>query len=594
MQRLFILLLAAVVVAAVAEPACAQLFGRFPDFPGVTPTTVTRFPLGPGFYLNWIKILLAWLVFLFWVRGVDWMSQDGFALKINYKRWNLIAFFSFLLAQVLLWLLPWFWLGMPLLLIAWIVPFVAYVKHRNQIAPPEETVFTAEHLRWWMAGRLSLIGIKMSAQKRGKDEAPPVEFQPRGAVDDRTNAANLLLSRQSPGFAMLQHLIADLIVRRADAALLDFTQAAATLRFQIDGVWHDIDSRERESADMLLAVIKTLAGRDANQRVARQDGSFGAEFEKNKYTCRLVSQGTKTGERALLQFQRGKNKIEKLADLEMREKLVEALRAQLSAQAGLIVVSAPPAGGLSTLFTVTVSAMDRFVRSFVGIESSAISEFKVENVPVTYFNPAAGETPLSILPKLVREHPDVFIVPDMVDADSGAMLLEQVEHENRQVVTSVRAKEAAESLLRVMALNVPADKFAATVIMALNQRMIRKLCNKCKEAYAPAPNVLEQLGIPAGRVEAFYRVPQPKPEDEKDDEGPCKKCQGIGYFGRTALYELLIVDDGVRAALTKTPQVAAVRAAARKAGMRTLQEEGIVLVAKGVTSLPELMRVLKE
>src|ERR1700712_3185343 len=122
MQRLFILLLAAVLVAAYAEPACAQLFGRFPEFPGVTPTTVTKFPLGPGFYLNWIKILIAWLIFLFWVRGVDWMSQDGFALKINYKRWNLIAFFSFLLAQVLLWLLPWFWLGMPLLLIAWIVP----------------------------------------------------------------------------------------------------------------------------------------------------------------------------------------------------------------------------------------------------------------------------------------------------------------------------------------------------------------------------------------------------------------------------------------------------------------------------------------
>jgi type II secretory ATPase GspE/PulE/Tfp pilus assembly ATPase PilB-like protein len=213
---------------------------------------------------------------------------------------------------------------------------------------------------------------------------------------------------------------------------------------------------------------------------------------------------------------------------------------------------------------------------------------------VTYFNPAAGETPLTPLPKLIREHPDVYIVPDLVDAESGAALLEQVEHENRMVVTSVRAKEAAESLLRVMALKVPPDKFAASVTMALNQRMIRKLCNKCKEAYTPAPNVLQQLGIPPGRVEAFYRVPQPKPEDEKDDEGPCKKCQGIGYFGRTALYELLIVDDDVREALLKTPQVAAVRAAARKAGMRTLQEEGIVLVAKGVTSLPELMRVLKE
>lgn len=597
MQRLFILLLAVCLVAAFAGLACAQQtdFGHFPEYPGLTSSSVSKFPLGPGYYLSVIKILLSWLTFLLWVRSVDWMSQDGFALKVDYKRWNLIAFFSFLAAQVLLWLLPWFWLSFPLLLVAWIVPFVVYVKQRNQIANPAETVFNAEHIRWWLAMKLSVIGIKMAAEKRGKDEAPPVEFQPRGGADDRTNAANLLMSRQSPGFAMLQHLIADLIVRRADAVLLDFTQAAATVRYQIDGVWHDIDTRERESADMLLAVMKTLAGRDANQRVARQDGSFGAEFEKNKYTCRLVSQGTKTGERALLQFQRGKNKIEKLADLEMRDKLVETLRAQLAAQSGLIIISAPPSGGgLSTLFTVVVGAMDRFVRSFVGMESSAVSEFKVENVPVTYFNPAAGETPATILPKLAREHPDVYIVPDMVDADSATALLEQIENDNRLVVTSVRAKEAAESLLRVLQLNMPPEKLAGTVIMAINQRMIRKLCSKCKEAYAPAPNVLQQLGIPAGRVEAFYRVPQPKPEDEKDDEGPCKKCQGIGYFGRTALYELLIVDDDVRAALAKSPQLATVRAAARKAGMRTLQEEGIVLVAKGVTSLPELMRVLKE
>ncbi|HEY2840757.1 MAG TPA: hypothetical protein VGJ26_16490, partial [Pirellulales bacterium] len=267
MQRLFILLLAVCCLAAFAAPAYAQQqdFGRFQGFPGVSPNTVTKFPLGPGFYLNWIKILLSWLVFLFWVRGVDWMSQDGFALKLDYKRWNLIAFFSFLAAQVLLWLLPWFWLGMPLLLIAWLVPLVAYVKHRNQIAPPEETVFTSEHIRFWLSEQLKPLGVKIQAEKRGKDEAPPVEFQPRGAVDERTNAANLLMSKQSPGFAMLQHLIADMLLRRADAALMDFTQAAATVRFQIDGVWHDIDSRERESADMLLAVMKTLAGRDANQ-----------------------------------------------------------------------------------------------------------------------------------------------------------------------------------------------------------------------------------------------------------------------------------------------------------------------------------------
>jgi len=127
--------------------------------------------------------------------------------------------------------------------------------------------------------------------------------------------------------------------------------------------------------------------------------------------------------------------------------------------------------------------------------------------------------------------------------------------------------------------------------VALNVRLLRKLCDKCKEAYAPPPQLLQQLGIPAGRVEAFYRPPTPDPEKPQE---PCRQCQGLGYFGRTGIFEMLAVDEQVKAALTEKPQVAAVRQAARKAGMRLLQEEGIVLVATGVTSLPELMRALKE
>jgi type II secretory ATPase GspE/PulE/Tfp pilus assembly ATPase PilB-like protein len=142
-----------------------------------------------------------------------------------------------------------------------------------------------------------------------------------------------------------------------------------------------------------------------------------------------------------------------------------------------------------------------------------------------------------------------------------------------------------------MALKGPQAKFAKAAKLALNQRMIRRLCEHCKEAYAPPPQVLQQLGIPAGRVEALYRTPTPDPERPQP---PCAHCRGVGYMGRTGIFELLMVDDGVREAMLKRPQLEVIRQMARKAGMRTLQEEGIVLVAKGVTSLPELMRVLKE
>ena len=121
--------------------------------------------------------------------------------------------------------------------------------------------------------------------------------------------------------------------------------------------------------------------------------------------------------------------------------------------------------------------------------------------------------------------------------------------------------------------------------------MIRKLCDSCKEAYAPPPQILQQLGIPEGRVQAFYRPFQPNPQEPKE---PCQVCGGIGYLGRTAIFELMVVGDAVRKVLADNPTPEVLRQAARKEGMKSLQEEGVLLVAKGVTSLPELMRVLKQ
>jgi type II secretory ATPase GspE/PulE/Tfp pilus assembly ATPase PilB-like protein len=586
MHRLFILVIAALWVAVDAGAVSAEDFSTFPTYPGVDGPNILKFPLGPGFYLSWIKIAVCWAIFLLWVVSTDWMSRDGSELRLQFRRWNMLAFFSFVAAFILLWILPWFWLGMPLMVLAWAGPFIAYVVHRNARVTIDETVFTAGHIRFWLSQHLRVVGIKIAAESSRRGKGPPVELTSQGK-DERTNTANLLLARQSVGFSLVQEIVVDCLTRRADAVLLDFTQTQVGVRYQIDGVWHDAEPREREAGDAMLAVMKLISGLDPNQRAKRQEGAFGAEHEKVKYTCRLVSQGTKTGERTLMQLQGRKKKLDRLPDLDMRAKLIDDLKASLVLGQGMIVVSAPPGGGLSTLFNATVSSMDRYTRGFVGLESSAIKELDIENVTVTYFDPAAGQTPATPLPKLAREHPDVYIVPDMVDAESATMLCEQVEGEKRMVVTSVRAKEASESLLRVMMLKVPPAKFATAVTAAINQRLIRKLCSKCKEGYAPSPQVLEQLGIPAGRVEALYRPPQ-QPEEV------CTECQGIGYLGRTGIFELLTIDEGVQQALTGTPQLAAVRQAARRAGMRTLQEEGIVLVAKGITSLQELMRVLKE
>ena len=251
-----------------------------------------------------------------------------------------------------------------------------------------------------------------------------------------------------------------------------------------------------------------------------------------------------------------------------------------------LLVSAPPTHGLRTTSHVLLCKTDRFTREFVTLEEESHRYQSVENIALTTYNTAAGETPLNVLPKMFRTMPDVVVVRDLVDAETVELLCEEID-EKRLVVGTIRAKDCIEALMGVLALKVAPATFAKQACAVVNQRLLRKLCDECKEAYAPTPQVLEQLGIPAGRVQAFYQPPQ-------EPDKVCEVCGGIGYKDRTAVFELLVVDDTVRQALASGVKGDELRRVAQKAGLRTLQAEGIILVAKGVTSLPELMRVLKE
>ena len=163
---------------------------------------------------------------------------------------------------------------------------------------------------------------------------------------------------------------------------------------------------------------------------------------------------------------------------------------------------------------------------------------------------------------------------------------------DRLLIGTIRAKNCTEALLRVLRLKVPLQEFAPAISGVVCQRLLRKLCDNCKEPYTPSPEILQQLGLPEGQSRAFYRPPRPKPDEDKEEV--CPECGGIGYRGQTAIFELLVIDDAIRKVLSTTPKFKLLRQAARKAGARTLQEEGILLAARGVTSLTELMRVMKQ
>jgi type II secretory ATPase GspE/PulE/Tfp pilus assembly ATPase PilB-like protein len=541
---------------------------------------------------HWAKLLALWLLFLVWVRSADWVNVDTQVFDLGYGKWNPIIFFPFLLLFLLLgFLIGYFWIAVAVLAVCYLATYVPYVVTRNKVVQLHQKVFTPDWFRYELAQLGSKIGLKIEAERKAEyEKGAPVDLMAIGAPDERDNQANLITARQSPGYLFVKELIADMVDKRSDRVILDYGQQSVVSRLHVDGVWHNGDARDRESGDVMLAVMKTLADLNATERRKKQEGKFAAKYKDHSYVCPLVSQGVPTGERAMLQLLGGfQHSFKHYADLGMRPKLAEQWAALMARDKGFLIIAGVPEGGVTTLTDVSLMETDRLLRDFVAIEEKTRREREIENIDVTIFDAAKGQTAASIMPGLIRKYPNVYVMRDFSDVEAAKLLLNEVRDDDRLVITNVHAKDAAEALLRMLQLKIPQRDFAAVVTAVLCTRLIRKLCDACKVAYPPTPELLKKLGIPQGKVEALYRVPKAEEVDK-----PCKQCGGLGFFGRTGLFELLEVDDRIREILVKQPKLDILRKAARLAGMRTFQEEGLLLVAKGVTSLAELQRVLKE
>jgi type II secretory ATPase GspE/PulE/Tfp pilus assembly ATPase PilB-like protein len=545
--------------------------------------------------IQWMKLGAFFLLFLLWVKSGDWINQDSQNFDQGYGIWNPAIFFPVFACLLLLAFpvvvgFPHFIGAIVAIAVCYLGAFIPYTVNRNKSVALHQRVFTSDWFRYEIATVLNKVGVKMEAERKAEyEKGAQVDLMAINGPDDRVNQANLLTARQSPGYLLVKELIADMADRRADRTMLDYTQQAVVSRQLIDGFWHTGKTSDRESGDVMLAVMKVLSNLDMADRRKKQEGKFGAKYNDHKYVCQIVSQGVKTGERVVLDLLGGQRaSFKHYDDLGMRKKLAEQWAEVMGMDKGLVIISGLPEGGVTTLTDVSLIETDRLLRDFVSIEEETHREREIENIEVTTYSAAKGESPVVILPALIRKYPNVYVVRDFVNPETAKMLLNEI-NDDRLVLTTIQAKDAPETLLRMLQKQVPQREFAKTATAVMCTRLIRKLCEKCKVAYQPTPELSKKLGFPEGKIETIYRSPKPE-----EIEKPCEACAGLGFFGRTAIFELLIVDDQIRQILLKDPKLDLVKKAARTAGMRSFQEEGVLLIAKGVTSLAELQRVLKQ
>lgn len=541
-----------------------------------------------------------WFCVLAWMSTIDWVSRDATRHKGQPAFWGMVCGLPMFLAAIIAWWIPSALGGIALMIVSWLGPTIAYAVVRNKALPPSERILTVGHGRRIVAGLLAPLGIEIDTGFDEADLIPKVAFVAAGGKDATENAARLEAASKLAGFEEARKTMLGAVMARANTLVIDLEQAGMGVRHEVDGVWEKAkirqpprSRREKESwveapksslevGQAVAAAIKALCGLPAGAKEAK-GAPFVLQVDGKPRNCRLSVGRQPSGEQLVVKIDPPATIFKKLPDLGMPAPLSEKLVGLTAVEKGLILVSSPPGSGLTTTFDLIVLSADRLLRDFISIEDAAAPSRDIQNVKPVPYDARTGVTPLAALESVLRTYPNVILTRDIRDKELVVKLLE-LAADDKFVIVSIKATDATDAIARILACGVPPQTLATTLVGSVSQRMVRKLCPKCREEYPPdpepLPKVLAQLKL---TPEQRSRIRKPSPHG-------CRVCGGTGYLGRTAIFELAS-GSTVRKAIAAGTDAATLRKAAVQDGMAPLVEAGKAMVLEGVTSIDEVQRV---
>ena len=539
-----------------------------------------------GFYFGTMKLIVLLGLFFGWIYVTCWSDDDARGLKIDHIFWNTLIFLAGVAGFILVLIAPNYFLGLVLLLAALGGPIGSYVYTRNQMVGESARVLTPRHLQSVLIRTLARMGLNVAPSKQARELAlgPPIRFIGKSATGKGEDESRARQAEKSKGFMAARELVYDAILRRATDVHLEPKADELSIRYRIDGTMVAAEPFDRSIGDAVINIFKVLGAMDITERRKPQDGSFRAELENRMIDFRVATQGTREGEKLSMRILDQSNSVSRLSQLGMRKKLNEKLLEIVHQPHGMFLCCGPTGAGKSTTLYAMLGELDALQQNIITVEDPV--EYKMPNVTQIEINTKAGQTFGTALRSILRQDPDIVMVGEIRD-DETARIGCQAANTGHMVFSTLHANDSISALYRLVDLGVEPFLLSSALSGIMGQRLVRKLCDDCKEAYKPKQEVLEQLGItPEHKVQSFYRPPA-------KSEHPCPTCGGTGYKGRVGVYELFEITERIRDMIRDGASVTDIKAEARKNGMLYLREEGLRLVINGVTSLQELQSQIK-
>lgn len=390
------------------------------------------------------------------------------------------------------------------------------------------------------------------------------------ALDDLVSLAN-----EAPVIKLVNLLLLEALDARASDVHIEGYSEKLRVRYRIDGVLQDAPSPPAHLMPAVISRLKIMAELDIAERRVPQDGRIRLRLQDRPVDVRVSTLPTLHGESVVLRLLDKSEARGSLDDLGMADDTLEAFSQVIARPHGIVLVTGPTGSGKTTTLYAAVDRIRTGREKILTVEDPV--EYELPGVPQVPVNEKVGVTFATALRALLRQDPDVMLVGEIRDAET-AEIATNAALTGHLVLSTLHTNDAVGALTRLLDLGIPAYLIASTVEAVLAQRLVRLTCDACGEW---RPSTEEERRVLGSRSGGLRRVRQGL---------GCGSCRGTGFRGRTGVYELLVIDDEVRAALTGRDPIERVREWCRSTAMRGLIEDGLRVIAAGQTTPQELVR----
>jgi type IV pilus assembly protein PilB len=384
------------------------------------------------------------------------------------------------------------------------------------------------------------------------------------------------MAGQSPVIKFVNYLISNAVREGASDIHIEPKEKETKIRYRIDGVLFEAMKAPQKMHPAIVSRIKIMANLDISERRVPQDGKVSAMVGGRAIDFRISVLPTTYGEKTVIRILDSKSITRGLEHVGMEPDVCRVFKEQVALPHGILLVTGPTGSGKSTTLYSALGEMDGQRLNISTVEDPI--EYELETCNQVQVNEKTGLTFAGALRSLLRQDPDIIMVGEIRDNETARIAV-QAALTGHLVLSTLHTNDAATSVTRLVNIGIEPYLIAASLNAAVAQRLVRRICPKCKTPHKVPPHIRKFIEKAGGDPNAIVHG------------AGCDACRGSGYIGRAGIFELLVIDDRFRDMIHTDTSVSNMRRAFRDSGRDTLFDDGIKKIIQGVTTIEEVLRV---